>query len=129
YRYEFKKDVVIDLVCYRRRGHNETDEPSSTQPLMYSKIRKHKTTRTLYAEKLVNEKVITQAEADKMSDDYRAALDRGEHVASGLVSEPDSSLFVDWTPYIGHDWTTPAHTKYPIKELQELGHKICEVPD
>ena len=88
YRYEFKKDVVIDLVCYRRRGHNETDEPSATQPLMYQAIRKQKTTRTLYAERLVAEGVLTQADADKMADDYRARLDRGEHVASGLVSEP-----------------------------------------
>lgn len=129
YRQEFKKDVVIDLVCYRRRGHNETDEPSATQPLMYSVIRKHKTTRTLYAEKLVNEGLITQAEADAMADEYRAALDRGEHVVSGLVSEPDRSLFVDWSPYIGHDWTAPADTSYDLKGLQELGQKLCEIPD
>src|SRR5690606_13004173 len=69
YRQEFNKDVVIDLVCYRRRGHNETDEPSSTQPLMYGVIRKHKTTRTLYAEKLVNEGTISQADADRMADE------------------------------------------------------------
>ncbi|GAB1260122.1 2-oxoglutarate dehydrogenase E1 component [Aurantivibrio plasticivorans] len=129
YRNEFKKDVVIDLVCYRRRGHNETDEPSSTQPLMYKAIRKQKTTRTLYAEKLVSEAILTQAEADLMSDNYRAALDRGEHVANGLVSEPDSSLFVDWTPYIGHDWETDHDTSYPLKELQDLGHQISDVPD
>lgn len=129
YRHEFKQDVVIDLFCYRRRGHNETDEPSSTQPMMYRAIRKHKTTRTIYAEKLVSEGVISQKDADKMMDDYRAALDRGDHVASGLVSEPDSSLFVDWAPYIGHDWKTPADTGYPLKELQEVGYKMCEIPD
>lgn len=129
YRYEFKKDVVIDLVCYRRRGHNETDEPSATQPLMYQAIRKHKTTRALYAERLVSEGVVTQQEADRMASDYRAALDRGEHVAHGLVSEPDSSLFVDWSPYIGHDWQTAADTGYKLKPLQTLAHKMCEVPD
>ncbi|OUR65384.1 2-oxoglutarate dehydrogenase E1 component, partial [Marinomonas sp. 42_23_T18] len=62
YRYEFGRDVVIDLVCYRRRGHNETDEPSGTQPLMYQVINKLKTTRTLYAESLVNDNVVTKAE-------------------------------------------------------------------
>lgn len=129
YRNEFKKDVVIDLVCYRRRGHNETDEPSSTQPLMYKAIRSHKTTRTVYAEQLVNAGVVTQDEADQMTNDYRAALDRGEHVARGLVSEPDSSLFVNWSPYIGHDWNTPADTTYPIKELQSLAEQTSHVPD
>ncbi|GAB1268380.1 2-oxoglutarate dehydrogenase E1 component [Aurantivibrio infirmus] len=129
YRNEFKQDVVIDLVCYRRRGHNETDEPSSTQPLMYAAIRSHKTTRTLYAEKLVQEGVVSQEESDKIMDDYRAALDRGDHVVSSLVSEPDSSLFVDWSPYIGHDWTEFADTTFPIKELQELGQKFCDIPD
>ncbi|MFL0803162.1 MAG: 2-oxoglutarate dehydrogenase E1 component [Agarilytica sp.] len=129
YRHEFKKDVVIDLVCYRRRGHNETDEPSSTQPTMYKAIRNHKTTRTRYAEQLVEEGIITKEEGDELSNGYRAALDRGEHVAQGLVSEPDRSLFVDWSPYIGHDWQTPSDTSYPIKDLQALAEKISSIPD
>ncbi len=129
YRYEFKKDVVIDLVCYRRRGHNETDEPSSTQPLMYQVIKKHKTTRTLYAEKLVSEGILSQEESNQMASDYRAALDRGEHVAEGLVSEPDKSLFVDWEPYLGHDWIDPADTGYDLKKLQNVAHKACDIPD
>lgn len=129
YRNEFKKDVVIDLVCYRRRGHNETDEPSATQPLMYAAIRKQKTTRTLYAEKLVAEGVVTMAEVDAMADEYRAKLDRGEHVARGLVSVPDSSLFVDWTPYLGHDWQTPAQTGISLKLLQALAVQVSTVPD
>lgn len=129
YRNEFKKDVVVDLVCYRRRGHNETDEPSATQPMMYAAIRKLKTTRTLYAERLVAENVVSQEEVDAMASEYRAALDRGEHVARGLVTEPDSSLFVDWTPYLGHDWQTPADTGYDLKALQTLAEKISHVPD
>lgn len=129
YRNEFKKDVVIDLVCYRRRGHNETDEPSSTQPLMYTAIRKHKTTRTLYAESLVAQGVVTEAVAAQMTTDYRAALDRGENVARGLVTKPDSSLFVDWTPYLGHDWQTPVNTGCDLKDLQELAHNISHIPD
>ncbi len=129
YRYEYKKDVVIDLVCYRRRGHNETDEPSSTQPLMYQAIKKHKTTRTLYAEKLIAEGVLTQAQSDAVAADYRASLDRGDLVADGLVSEPDKSLFVDWSPYLNHDWQTPGDTSYPLQSLQKLAHKACEIPD
>lgn len=129
YRYEFKKDVVIDLVCYRRRGHNETDEPSATQPLMYQIIRSLKTTRTLYAEKLVSEGLLSQAAADDLTTNYRAALDRGEYVASGLVSEPDRTLFVDWSSYIGHQWQAPANTGYDLQALQAAANKMCEVPD
>ena len=129
YRYEFKKDVVIDLVCYRRRGHNETDEPSSTQPLMYKTIRSHKTTRTLYAESLVNQGAVTEEQSTALANEYRAKLDRGESVADGLVSEPDSSLFVDWTPFLGHDWNTPGDTSFDFKKLQALANKMCEFPD
>lgn len=129
YRNEFKKDVVLDLVCYRRRGHNETDEPSATQPKMYAVIRKHKTTRTLYAEQLIEDGILSKEESDNMSNNYRDALDRGEIVARGLVSEPDSSLFVNWSPYLGHDWQTPASTDYDLKELQLLAEKVSTVPD
>ncbi|UTF60339.1 2-oxoglutarate dehydrogenase E1 component [Gilvimarinus sp. DA14] len=129
YRNEFKKDVVIDLVCYRRRGHNEADDPSATQPMMYQVIRKQKTTRTLYSDKLVEAGVLSAEDSAKMMDDYRASLDRGESVANGLVSEPDKSLFVDWSPYIGHDWQTPAETGFDLKALQAVAHKMCDVPD
>lgn len=129
FRNEFKRDVVIDLVCYRRRGHNETDEPSATQPLMYNAIRNLKTTRALYAEKLESEGVLAKGEADELTTSYRAALDRGEHVAHGLVKEPDSSLFVDWRPYLGHDWKTPADTSMELKALQDLGARINHIPD
>jgi len=129
YRYEFGKDIVIDLVCYRRRGHNETDEPSATQPQMYEIIRKHPTTKTLYADKLVSEGVLSRAEADKLSDDYRASLDRGEFVVHNLVREPDTSLFVNWDPYLDHDWRMPADTSIALKKLQAVAAKICAVPD
>ncbi|GAB2189524.1 2-oxoglutarate dehydrogenase E1 component [Sessilibacter sp. MAH1] len=129
YRYEFKKDVVIDLVCYRRRGHNETDEPSSTQPLMYQKIRNHKTTRTLYSDRLVAANILSQDDSDNLAKEYRAKLDNGESVADGLITEPDSSLFVDWSPYIGHDWTAEGDTRVEIKKLSEIAVKTCEVPD
>ncbi len=96
YRTEFNKDVVIDLICYRRRGHNEADEPSVTQPLMYKVISKHKTTQDLYAQKLVSEGLITEAEVGALVERYRDALDRGAPFVSSLVSERNKSLFVDW---------------------------------
>ncbi|MBJ7554312.1 2-oxoglutarate dehydrogenase E1 component [Marinomonas spartinae] len=129
YRYEFGRDVVIDMVCYRRRGHNETDEPSGTQPLMYSVINKLKTTRTLYAERLVAENVLTEAQAEAMVGENRQDLDDGRHVAKSLVLEPKSDLFVDWKPYIGVEWTDAGDTTYPLAKLQEVAKKLTAIPD
>ncbi len=129
YRNEFKKDVVIDLVCYRRRGHNEADEPSGTQPLMYQKIREQKTTRQLYAENLVTTNVVAEDAISQMEDEYRDALDNGLHVVKSLVKESKEELFVDWTPHLGHEWTAYADTKYDLKKLQELAIKMQEVPE
>ncbi|MFB9885020.1 2-oxoglutarate dehydrogenase E1 component [Balneatrix alpica] len=129
YRNEFGRDVVIDLVCYRRRGHNEADEPSATQPLMYEKIRKHPTTREIYAKRLILEGVIDEAQSRQMEDEYRDALDNGRHVVKSLVLEPNTALFVDWKPYLGHEWTAKCDTRVDIKLLQELGEKLCQVPE
>ena len=129
YRYEFGRDVVIDLVCYRRRGHNETDEPSGTQPLMYQVINKLKTTRTLYAENLVNKGVVSKAEEKQLVDENREDLDNGRHVSKSLVLESQTGSFVDWTPYIGAGWTDEGDTTYPLAKLQELAKKLTVVPD
>ncbi len=129
YRNEFKKDVVIDLVCYRRRGHNEADEPSGTQPLMYQKIREQKTTRQLYADSLVAANIVGEDVSSQMENEYRDALDNGLHVVKSLVKEPNEELFVDWTPHIGHEWTAVADTQFDLKELQELAIKMQEVPE
>ena len=129
YRNEFKRDVVIDLVCYRRRGHNEADEPAATQPLMYDKIRKLKTTRAIYADQLVEAGVITEDEAKQMETDYRDALDKGDHVVKSLVKEPNKELYVDWAPYLGHEWTAKCKTSVALKTVQKLGKKLTEVPE
>jgi 2-oxoglutarate dehydrogenase E1 component len=129
YRTEFNRDVVVDLICYRRRGHNEADEPSVTQPLMYHAIRQHKTTRDLYAAKLVDEGVITDSEDQFLMDRYRDSLDRGEPLVESLVSQPNKSLFVDWSPYLGHEWTLLADTSMDIHVLQNLAHDINVAPD
>lgn len=129
YRTEFKKDIVIDLICYRRRGHNEADEPTVTQPVMYNKIAKHKTTRELYAQKLIGEGLISESEVQTLMDRYREALDRGAPLVSGLVSEPNKSLFVDWTPYLGHHWTLQCDTRMDLYSLQALAQATNMVPD
>ena len=128
FRYKFKKDVVIDLVCYRRRGHNETDEGSITQPIMYSAIRQQKTTRASYAENLILGNVISENEVNDLNNGYRAALDTGEHVVKSLVKEPSVELFVDWSPYLGHDWSPLFNTSIPLTSLQGLAKKLVEVP-
>ena len=129
FRQQFKKDVVIDLICYRARGHNEADEPAITQPIMYSVIRKKKNPREIYSERLVAEGVLKQAENDSMMEDYRRALDNGEHVVKSLVKEPNKTLFVDWTPYIGHAYSAYFDTGVDVKLIQELAHKMDRVPD
>lgn len=128
FRYKFQKDVVIDLICYRRRGHNETDEPSATQPLMYAAIKSHKSTRVLYAEQLANEGVVSSEEADAINSNYRTALDTGEHVAKSLVKEPSIELFVDWSPYLGHDWNPYFNTSMSLTNLQAIAKKLTELP-
>ncbi|MFR0672874.1 2-oxoglutarate dehydrogenase E1 component [Enterobacterales bacterium AW_CKDN230030176-1A_HGKHYDSX7] len=129
YRMQFKRDVVIDLVCYRRRGHNEADEPNGTQPLMYQQIGKQRTTRELYAEALITAGRIEAERAQAKIDDYRSALDNGLHVVKSLVKEPNRELFVDWRPYLGHTWTARHDTRFDLKTLQDLSGKLLTLPD
>lgn len=129
YRYTFKRDVVIDLIGYRRRGHNETDEPSATQPLMYQAIRRHPTARTLYAERLIEEGLLSLAQAAELSEAYRDALESGEPVAHALITDSDRSMYVDWSPYLDHRWTAAADTAVPMKTLQRTATALASVPD
>ena len=129
YRYRFKKDIVIDLVCYRRRGHNEADEPSGTQPLMYQIIKKLPSVLSQYAQNLVTQGVLDDAQVKTLADTYRARLDKGESVVDNLVEKPDTGLYFDWTPYLGHDWQTAADTSYPKEELVALAKEFCQYPD
>jgi len=129
FRNTFKRDVVIDLVCYRRRGHNEADEPAVTQPLMYQKIRSHPSTRDLYAHRLISEGVLTEEQDREWTEQYREALDRGEPLVSSLVREPNTELFVDWTPYLGHDWTVDADTSVSTARIKALSERMCTAPE
>ncbi len=129
FRQQFQCDVVIDLVCYRRRGHNEADEPSGTQPLMYQAIKQHPTTRQLYAQRLIDAGVLSDAQSKQMEDDYRDALDHGDHVVKALVKQPNEELFVDWTPYLAHDWQVRGDTQIALDRLQDIAHQVNAVPE
>lgn len=129
YRREFGKDVVIDIVCYRRNGHNESDEPSATQPLMYGVIKQLPTTRTQYADRLIKEGVLTEQEAAKLEDNYREALDHGDSVVGGLVSNPNTDLFVDWSPYIGQELGDGVATGVEIAKLKSYGEAMAKLPE
>lgn len=127
YRNTFKRDVVIDLVCYRRHGHNEADEPNATQPLMYQKIKKHPVPRQIYADQLVAEGTIAQHEVDKLVGEYRAALDHGACVVPEW--RPMTEHSVDWTPFIGHDWDVEYDASLSVNDLQRIGKAICTYPE
>lgn len=118
YRMQFKRDVVIDLVCYRRRGHNEADEPNGTQPLMYQQISKQRTTRELYAEQLIQAGRIDAERAQAKIDEYRNALDNGLHVVkawSRSRTASCSSTGVRTWAMPGPRVTTPVSTSRPCR--------------
>ncbi|HET6435607.1 MAG TPA: 2-oxoglutarate dehydrogenase E1 component, partial [Xanthomonadaceae bacterium] len=128
FRQRFNKDVVIDLVCYRRHGHNEADEPAATQPLMYQKVRAHKTTRELYAEALVAQGVLSADEAKALADAYRAKLDAGEVTAEVVAKRPEDAISVDWSRYFKGKLSDPVDTRFDRKRLVELAHAINDIP-
>jgi 2-oxoglutarate dehydrogenase E1 component len=128
FRQEFKKDVVIDIICFRKLGHNEQDEPMVTQPLMYKKVQAHPGTRKLYADKLVAQKVMPADGPDKMIKDYRAALDEGRHLVDPVITDYHNKFAIDWTPHVGVPYTEKCDTTVPKKELQRLAQRLTAVP-
>jgi 2-oxoglutarate dehydrogenase E1 component len=128
YRMKFHKDVVIDLVCYRRHGHNEADEPAATQPLMYQVIRKKPTARQLYADKLAADGVLTAAEAAAMIDQYRDGLDAGKPQARAALGLIGNKFTVNWNEYLDADWSEPVKTGVDMGRLRALGKAITSYP-
>ncbi|HRY01269.1 MAG: 2-oxoglutarate dehydrogenase E1 component [Rhodanobacteraceae bacterium] len=128
FRQRFHRDVVIDLVCYRRHGHNEADEPAATQPLMYQHIRKHKTPRELYAGKLEQSGVLGADEAKAMVDRYRDRMDAGEGVVE-LVVDPKDDFAVDWSPYLDGKLGDAVDTAVNAETLKSLADTIINVPE
>ena len=128
YRMQFKKDVVVDIVCFRKLGHNEQDEPFITQPLMYKKITQHPGTRKLYADRLITQGIVQADEPEEMIKTYRAALDEGRHTSNPVLSNVASKLAVDWAPFLNTKWTDSADTHMPVAELQRLADKLTSLP-
>ncbi|HEX9302563.1 MAG TPA: 2-oxoglutarate dehydrogenase E1 component [Casimicrobiaceae bacterium] len=128
FRRQFHRDVFIDLVCFRRLGHNEADEPMVTQPLMYKKINQHPGTRKLYADTLERQGVIQPGDADTMIATYRAAMDKGLHTNTTILSNYKAPFSVDWTAYKGRSWTDPCDTTVPMDKLKALAKKVVDVP-
>jgi len=128
YRLKFHKDVVIDLVCYRRHGHNEADEPAATQPLMYQAIRKHPTPRQVYADRLVAEGVLTTEEAAALTEEYRAGLDAGTTQARAALGLIGNKYTVDWSRYLGADPLETPRGNLELATLKSLGERLVQWP-
>lgn len=130
FRMKFKKDVYIDLICFRRHGHNEGDEPSVTQPMMYRAIRKHPGTPSVYAARLEREGVIEKSTHKEMFMAYRDALDEGEQVAPNIVPRDlHTKYYTAWRPYLNGKWSDRARTAVSVRKLKKLGVEACFVPE
>jgi 2-oxoglutarate dehydrogenase E1 component len=127
YRMEFRKDVVLDIICFRKLGHNEQDTPALTQPLMYKKIAQHPGTRKLYADKLAAQGLGDDLGSD-MAKAYRAAMDAGRHTTDPVLTNFKSKYAVDWTPFLGKKWTDAGDTAIPTAEWKRLAEKITTLP-
>jgi 2-oxoglutarate dehydrogenase E1 component len=128
YRQQFNKDVVVDIVCFRKLGHNEQDTPALTQPLMYKKIGQHPGTRKLYGDKLVAQGVLPADGPDSFVKAYRAAMDAGKHTVDPVLTNYKSKYAVDWTPFLGKKWTDASETALPLAEIKRLSERITTIP-
>jgi 2-oxoglutarate dehydrogenase E1 component len=129
YRQRFNKDVVIDLVCYRRLGHNEADEPAATQPMMYQVIRSKPTTRQIYADRLVVAGVLSREEAEGMVESCRRGLDAGEQQASHVLGMLGNKYTVDWTQFQEEDWTGLVPSGLTPQVLRRLSERVTSYPE
>src|ERR1700704_4697775 len=129
FRKQFHKDVVIDIVCYRKLGHNEQDEPFVTQPLMYKKITQHPGTRKLYADRRIAQGLIGRDEPEQMIKKYRETLDAGKQTVSPVLSNFKSKFAIDWAPFLNSKWTDAADPHVPLSELKRLSEKLTTVPE
>nr|WP_315595451.1 2-oxoglutarate dehydrogenase E1 component [uncultured Cupriavidus sp.] len=129
FRMEFNKDVVVDIICFRKLGHNEQDTPAVTQPLMYKKISQHPGTRKLYADKLAAQNLVGAEFGDEKVKEYRAAMDAGKHTADPVLSNFKNKFAVDWMPFLNRKWTDAADTAVPVTELKRLAERITTIPE
>jgi len=129
YRMEFKKDVVIDMVCYRKHGHSEADEPAATQPLMYQRIRKHADVRKLHIDKLIAENVVTEAEAQQIADDYIDSLESNVAVAGPKAENINTTHLIDFSPFKDTRWTHDADTGIDDATIAQLTERLTSIPE
>ncbi|MBE9515431.1 MAG: 2-oxoglutarate dehydrogenase E1 component [Proteobacteria bacterium] len=130
YRMHFKKDVVIDMVCYRRHGHSEADEPTVTQPMMYQRIRELGSTRKHYADRLIEDELISEQQVQALAENYRAKLDAAEIVAPNLLDKKASNYEFrsEWYSYIKGEVSDKTKTSVPVKTLRKLTTKLLHIP-
>ena len=128
YRMKFSKDVVVDIICFRKLGHNEQDTPSLTQPLMYKKIGAHPGTRKLFADKLTAQG-LGEGLGDEMVKAYRAALDEGRHTSDPVLTNFKTKFSVDWAPFMGKKWTDVGDTALPMAEWKRLAERMTKLPE
>ncbi len=128
FRMKFKRDVVLDLVCYRRQGHNEADEPSVTQPLMYQKIKTMRPLREIYADKLIAAGITTQKYVDDLMEAYRDKLDKGEVIVPTIQGSYNGRVATDWTPYINAQWQDNVSTVVSEKTINTLSRQLLSLP-
>ncbi|MBI5937130.1 MAG: 2-oxoglutarate dehydrogenase E1 component [Betaproteobacteria bacterium] len=124
YRMTFRHDIAIDLICYRRLGHNEQDEPMVTQPLMYRRIRDLAGTRALYAQSLQDRGLLGEGAADALVEACKQEIE----ALPAAPERPYTPYVADWRPYRGNDWRAPADTAVPAARLRELGQRIAHEP-
>lgn len=129
FRMKFKRDVVVDLVCYRRHGHNEADEPSVTQPTMYRKIKSMRPLREIYADQLIAAGITSKETVDQSIEAYRNHLDKGQAIVDVVHGDYEGKISIDWTPYINARWTDKVDTTISESTLQELSKKLHTLPD
>jgi 2-oxoglutarate dehydrogenase E1 component len=129
FRMQFEKDVVVDIVCFRKLGHNEQDTPSLTQPLMYKTIGAHPGTRKLYADKLTAQGVLKDGDGDQLVKDYRQYMEDGRRTIEPVLTDYKSKYAIDWSSYLNAKWTDQADTAVPITELKRIGEKLTVFPE
>jgi len=129
YRNTFKKDVVVDLVCFRKLGHNEQDEPMVTQPLMYKIINAHPGTRKLYSDRLVTQGVLSAAEAEQMPVTFKQSLEQDYQINKSILSNYKPPFAVDWSRYKGTKWNENDDTTLPLADLQALSERLTTIPE
>ncbi len=128
YRMTFHKDVVVDLVCYRRHGHNEADEPAVTQPVMYRVIKNHPTPRAIYGQQLVQMGMLDEAEVAQVDEDYRKGLEQGRNIAREQIPMIGNQYTVDWSIYDGTSWDQRVETTIPVEYIRELADRMGQLP-